>query len=123
MHLLVVGGGDSAVEAATGLARQKGNRVTLSYRKNRFFRIKKKNEERIQELINKKSVTPVFNSQVVEIREKQVVLQQGDKQWAIENDYMFVLIGGEPPFKLLRDIGIAFGGKETNKPASTPEAG
>jgi len=123
MNLLVVGGGDSAVEAAIGLARQKGNRVTISYRKDRFFRIKKKNEERIQELINKKFVTPVFDSQVVEIREKQVILQQGDKQWAIENDHVFIYIGGEPPFKLLQDIGIAFGGKETSKPVSTENVG
>ena len=119
MNLLVVGGGDSAVEAALGLARQKGNRVTISYRKDQFFRIKKKNEERIQELIRKKLVNPVFNSQVVEIREKEVILQKAGKEWAIENDHVFVFIGGEPPFKLLQDMGIAFGGKEMKTPATS----
>ena len=48
-HLLVVGGGDSAIEAATGLANQKGNVVTLSYRKEAFFRIKERNAQRIRD--------------------------------------------------------------------------
>src|SRR5690606_24618526 len=42
LDLLVVGGGDSAIEAAVGLAQQSGNRVSISYRKNGFFRVKKK---------------------------------------------------------------------------------
>ncbi|MCB0312065.1 MAG: NAD(P)-binding domain-containing protein, partial [Calditrichaeota bacterium] len=64
-HLLVVGGGDSAVEAAIGLARQKGNQVTISYRKHQFFRIKKKNEERIGRLIKERKIQPVFDSNVL----------------------------------------------------------
>ncbi|TFG96835.1 MAG: 4Fe-4S dicluster domain-containing protein, partial [Calditrichales bacterium] len=50
-HLLIVGGGDSAVEAAIGLARQTGNTVTISYRKPKFFRLKTRNEKRIQEFV------------------------------------------------------------------------
>jgi thioredoxin reductase len=53
-HLLVVGGGDSAVEAAVGLGRQKGNKVSISYRQSKFARVKLKNEHRINELIAEK---------------------------------------------------------------------
>jgi len=110
-HILVVGGGDSAAEAAIGLARQKGNKVTLSYRKNKLFRIKKKNEDRINEMINSRKITPLFNSNVLEIREKSVVLQQTEENVTeIPNDYIFVFAGGIPPFKMLKEMGIQFGG-------------
>src|SRR5450759_3747187 len=51
--ILVVGGGDSAIEAAMGLGHQVGNRVTLSYRKDGFSRIKERNSQRIQECMRK----------------------------------------------------------------------
>ncbi len=52
-NILVVGGGDSAVEAAMGLGCQVGNRVTLSYRQKEFSRIKQRNEERIRNVSEK----------------------------------------------------------------------
>ncbi|WP_456441510.1 NAD(P)-binding domain-containing protein, partial [Caldithrix abyssi] len=54
--ILIVGGGDSAVEAAIGLAHQKGNIITISYRKDKFFRIKKRNAERIEKLMEENKV-------------------------------------------------------------------
>lgn len=113
-NILVVGGGDSAVEAAVGLARQPGNRVTVSYRKPKFFRMKKKNEDRINELINKKEITPIFDSNVKEIFENTVSIDQAGKIINIPNDYVFVFAGGIPPFKMLQDMGIAFGGETKN---------
>jgi thioredoxin reductase (NADPH) len=110
-HLLVVGGGDSAVEAAVGLARQSGNRVTISYRKNAFFRVKKKNEVAISRLIAERRLTALFDSQVTEIGEKSVKLQSKLGTQEIPNDYVIVLIGGVPPFEMLRQAGIAFGGE------------
>lgn len=110
-HILIVGGGDSAVEAAIGLARQPGNTITLSYRKARFFRIKKKNEERISEVIGAGAVNVIYNSTVKEILEKSVILRTEEGEKEIANDYVFIFAGGEPPFKLLRQIGIAFGGE------------
>lgn len=110
--ILVVGGGDSAVEAALGLARQKDNQVYISYRKSKFFRIKKKNEERIRNQIDKGRVTALFNSQVLEIGDKTVRLTIEGRDKEIPNDYVFVFIGGEPPFQLLKKIGIAFGGDQ-----------
>lgn len=118
-QLLVVGGGDSAIEAAIGLARQKGNRVTLSYRKDSFFRIKKRNEQRILEASKSGQVRILFNSTVAGIGQKDVSLICPEGPLTIPNDYVFIFAGGEPPFKLLKKIGIRFGAAE---PESAPPA-
>jgi thioredoxin reductase len=110
-NILVVGGGDSAVEAAIGLAQQKGNNVAISYRKNKFFRIKKKNQDRIDDLIRRKKVIPYFNSQVLEIKEKSVVMIVEEDRIEFPNDYIFVYIGGIPPFQFLKELGVEFGGE------------
>ncbi len=110
-NILVVGGGDSAVEAAVGLARQKGNKVFISYRKAKFFRIKKKNEDRIMGMISKGKVIPIFNSHVKEIRVHSVVIQTEEEIKEIPNDYVFIFAGGLPPFEMLKKMGIRFGGK------------
>ena len=110
-HMLVVGGGDSAVEAAAGLARQKGNTVTISYRKNTFARVKKKNEDAITKLIAEKKVIPMFDSQVKEVRSDSVILQAKSGLIELHNDFVIVQIGGVPPFDQLKSMGITFGGE------------
>ncbi len=110
-NLLVVGGGDSAVEAAIGLARQPGNTVWISYRKSTFARVKKKNEDKIRELIDRGKVKAVFDSEVRRISAADVEIRSRDGEFTIPNDYIFVLIGGLPPFEMLRSAGIKFGGK------------
>jgi putative YpdA family bacillithiol system oxidoreductase len=108
-RVLCVGGGDSAIEAAMGLARQPGNQVAISYRKEGFFRIKKKNEDRLAKLVKRGRIQLIMQSQVTEITETSVQLTTPEGEVALDNDFVFVLIGGIPPFKLLRDIGIQFG--------------
>lgn len=117
-HLLVVGGGDSAVEAAVGLARQDGNKVTICYRQAKFARVKKKNEERVEEMIKQKKVRPIFSSNVLEIRVKTVVVKAEEDTIEIPNDFVFIFAGGEPPFKMLTDMGVKFGGEA--KPLDAP---
>ena len=107
--ILVVGGGDSAVEAAMGLGHQVGNQVTLSYRKEGFSRIKERNAQRIEESVRKGKVKVVFNSQPVEIKQDSVVLDIGGKTEVIPNDFVWVFAGGEPPTAFLKKIGIAMG--------------
>jgi thioredoxin reductase (NADPH) len=110
-NVLIVGGGDSAVEAAIGLARQKGNSVTVSYRKSKFFRIKSKNEEKITEMIAEKRIKVLFNTSVTEIRDTEVSLKTDTEETIlIPNSYVFIFAGGEPPFPLMQKIGIRFGG-------------
>ena len=112
--ILIVGGGDSAIEAAIGLAQQSGNEIMISYRKSKFFRIKSRNEERIQNMIDTNKVKILYNSNVVEILDKTVNIQQESNINEIDNDYVFIFAGGEAPFALMQKIGIAFGGELKN---------
>lgn len=110
-HMLVVGGGDSAVEAAIGLAKQPGNTVTVSYRKSSFFRVKKKNEDAMARLLASRKLSAIFDSLVIEIKDESVVLRTKEGSQEIPNDYVIVQIGGTPPYDLLKQAGIAFGGE------------
>jgi len=107
--ILVVGGGDSAIEAAMGLGHQVGNQVTLSYRKEAFTRIKERNAQRIQESVRKGKVKLIFNSAPVEFKENSVVLEVDGKNQEIPNDFVWIFAGGEPPTAFLKKIGIGFG--------------
>ncbi|MBP9143656.1 MAG: NAD(P)-binding domain-containing protein [Thermoanaerobaculia bacterium] len=107
--ILCVGGGDSAIEAAMGLARQAGNELTLSYRGQAFDRVKAKNLETLDKLVRRGKIRPLLGSEVLEIGDGEVRLRTAQGEIAIANDYVFVLIGGEPPFPFLRSIGVVFG--------------
>jgi thioredoxin reductase/Pyruvate/2-oxoacid:ferredoxin oxidoreductase delta subunit len=108
-RILVVGGGDSAVEAAMGLASQVGNQVTLSYRKEQFSRIKERNARRIEECAHRGKVTVLFNSIPIEIRPESVLLEVAGQVREIPNDYVFIFAGGTLPYDFLRQIGVQFG--------------
>lgn len=112
MRILCVGGGDSAVEAAMGLARQPGNEVSLSYRGEGFHRIKHKNRTALDNLIRRGRIRPILQSQVVAVERRTVRLRTPEEELTLPNDVVFVLIGGEPPFPLLRRAGVRFGGEE-----------
>ena len=107
--ILVVGGGDSAVEAAMGLAHQKGNRVTLSYRKDAFSRIKERNAQKLPEYTKGGRLQVIFNSQPVEIGERSVRLDVGGAMRDIPNDYVWVFAGGTPPSEFLKACGVQIG--------------
>ena len=117
-HILVVGGGDSAVETALGLAHQRGNTVTLSYRKAEFSRIKERNSQRLAEYVKAKKLTVALNSQPVEIREKSVVLEVAGKRRELPNDYVWVMAGSLPPNDFLKQIGVQLGSKDLTAEAS-----
>jgi thioredoxin reductase len=104
-QILVVGGGDSAVEAAIQLCDS--NRVILSYRKEAFSRIKPKNNEKIQEAIQLGKVDVRFNTNLRHIDKEGVLLANGgsgDLQIRIDRIYIFA--GGELPTQFLNKIGI-----------------
>ncbi|MCF8261968.1 MAG: NAD(P)-binding domain-containing protein [Melioribacteraceae bacterium] len=105
--VLVVGGGDSAIESAMLLASE-GNEVTLSYRKNNFSRIKPRNLERINNAIDNNELSVLFESNVKEITDTEVVIKKdGDENNLIlENDLVYVFAGGELPNQFLQSIGI-----------------
>jgi len=107
-RLLVVGGGDSAVEAALALTEQRGNEVTLSYRKENFFRLKSRNEERLQRTAAQGRLRLLLSSEVREFGSDEAMLVARGRELRIPNDYAFVFAGGEPPYPLLRDLGVHF---------------
>jgi putative YpdA family bacillithiol system oxidoreductase len=106
--VLVVGGGDSAIEAAVALAKVEGTKVTLSYRKGEFSRVKKRNQDAIDEMVKAGRIEVLFNSQVGEIRPKSVLLkcQDGDRELAC--DQVFALIGADPPRAWIEKLGVSF---------------
>jgi thioredoxin reductase (NADPH) len=117
-RILVVGGGDSAIEAAMGLANQKGNSVTLSYRRESFGRIKERNAQRIQEYTRSKTVEVLFNSQPTEFHKEKAVLQVNGSTREIPNDYVWIFAGGEPPRAFLEKIGVRLGNRDMTLEAS-----
>ncbi|MBI5507696.1 MAG: NAD(P)-binding domain-containing protein [Deltaproteobacteria bacterium] len=104
--LLVVGGGDSAVEAAMSLAEVAGTKVALSYRKDSFGRIKAKNKSRLAELEKKGKVRVLLSSQVKSITADKVTLGVPGKTETLGNDVIFAMLGAEPPTKFFEEIGI-----------------
>jgi thioredoxin reductase/Pyruvate/2-oxoacid:ferredoxin oxidoreductase delta subunit len=124
--IMVIGGGDSAVEAAMGLASQTGNKVTLSYRSERFSRIKERNAKRIEEFVQSRKLQVLFNSNPIEFKPESVVLEVNGSNQEIANDYVWIFAGGTPPTAFLKKIGVGFGSRdvtlEASKAAKTAEA-
>jgi thioredoxin reductase len=111
-RVLVVGGGDSAIEAAVALAEQPGCDVTISYRKEAFFRIRAKNEERLEQCLREGRIKVLHRSEVRAIRPNAVEIvvhdETGPKLRSLPNDDVFVMAGGVPPFELLERSGVSF---------------
>ena len=104
--ILVVGGGDSAVEAALAVAQNGRNSVTLAYRGADFKRIKDRNQQRLSNAEAEARVRILRNSEVREIAPAAVRLDVQGSAQEIPNRFVFVLIGGESPEEFLRKIGV-----------------
>lgn len=106
-RVLVVGGGDSAIEAALALSRSGKNEVSLSYRGDSFRRARERNRLQLEEAIKGGRMKVLLNSQVAEITADNVLLKLAGQQTSrMPNDYVFTLIGGESPEEFLRKVGI-----------------
>jgi thioredoxin reductase/ferredoxin len=111
-HILVVGGGDSAAEAAMGLAHQRGNRVTLAYRGQAFHRLKERNARRLQEAVSGRRLTVLLDCQPVEILPRAVLVTVAGIRRELENDYVWVFAGGTSPHAFLEKIGVRTGPRD-----------
>jgi thioredoxin reductase (NADPH) len=107
-RVLVVGGGDSALEAALALADTAGTEVTLSYRGEAFSRVKKPNRERLEALRREGRVRVLLGSQVRRIGVHDVVLDTAAGGETLANDAVIVCAGGLLPTPLLQQAGIRF---------------
>lgn len=105
-HVLVVGGGDSALEAALSVAKEEGTTVTLSYRGESFGRVKLRNRELIDDAQKKGRIQVLLNSNVLEVREKDIAMEQKGMKSDIINDVVIVCAGGVLPTPFLKEIGI-----------------
>jgi len=107
-NILVVGGGDSAVESALLLSDESVNcKVSLSYRKDKFGRIKPNNLKKISEAIDSGKINMIFNSNVTEILDNSVKLEVNQTETIeLKNDLVYIFAGGELPTKFLEKIGI-----------------
>ena len=105
-RVLVVGGGDSAIESALGLANQDGTTVTLSYRGDAFNRLKDRNREKLDRAVADGRLTAILRSQLREIRHDVAVLEiEGDAR-ILPNDDVVIRIGGEAPTAFLERLGV-----------------
>jgi hypothetical protein len=113
-RLLVVGGGDSAVETALALAEQPGNEVTLSYRRGTFHRIRARTELRLQRAQAQGRLSIAHHSRIASIDELSVLLEYGAESEGgarselLANDEVFVMAGGVAPLERLESAGVSF---------------
>jgi thioredoxin reductase (NADPH) len=115
-RVMVVGGGDSAIESAVGLANQPGTEVSLSYRRSTFDRVKERNREKIERAIAQSRVRPYLESHVREIRPDVVVLDVAGETTILPNDDVVIRIGGQAPFAFLERLGVKIVEKEVQLP-------
>lgn len=104
--VLVVGGGDSALEAAARVAEQKGTTVTLAYRGKAYSRARAKNRDRVAELAATGRLQQLLGSSVRQIMAESVELDCNGELRTIANDDVIVCAGGLLPTQFLHDTGI-----------------
>ncbi len=105
-HVLVVGGGDSALEAAHSIAEQPGTTVTLSYRSAAFSRAKPKNRDKVAQMSAADQMNVLLSSNVREIRQDAVAIEADGQILIVPNHAVIVCAGGILPTGFLKDIGI-----------------
>jgi thioredoxin reductase len=105
-HVLVVGGGDSALEAAISLSEELGTTVTLSYGSEAFGRVKQKTLEKLQEAEAKKTLRVLLKSNVVSIAADTVTIEREGGTIEIPNQAVIICAGGILPTPFLKEIGV-----------------
>jgi thioredoxin reductase/ferredoxin len=106
MRVLVVGGGDSALECATSISEQPGTEVTLSYRSAAFSRAKQKNRKRIEQAETEGRVTVLLESNVKSISPDAVEIEHKGSIVRLPNDAVIINAGGILPTGFLKELGI-----------------
>jgi thioredoxin reductase/NAD-dependent dihydropyrimidine dehydrogenase PreA subunit len=107
-QIMVVGGGDSAVEAALALADQPENRVVVSYRRDAFNRIKAKNRDRVEAAQVEHQIEVLWQTQVTELTPDTVVYRDAQgRTHTRPNDSMFIFAGGRHRYQIRPTLAAA----------------
>jgi thioredoxin reductase/ferredoxin len=106
MKVLIVGGGDSALEAAASIAEQPGTTVTLAYRGSAFQRAKTANRKRVSAAEATGRLRVRLNTKIMRIELNRVLMDDGNAAHWIANQAVIVCAGGELPTPFLKSIGI-----------------
>ena len=104
--VLIVGGGDSALEAAHSIAEMPGTTVTLSYRSGSFSRAKAANRQKVEQLAAANRMRVLMESNVRDIRDDAVAIEYQGKMYKLPNDGVIVCAGGILPTGFLKSIGV-----------------
>ncbi|KPJ93768.1 MAG: 4Fe-4S ferredoxin [Gammaproteobacteria bacterium SG8_15] len=104
--VLVVGGGDSALEAAASIAEEPGTQVILSYRSGAFTRAKQKNRQRVADAERRGNLAVMLQSNVKEILADKVVIDHNGKVIEAPNNAVIISAGGVLPTGMLKELGI-----------------
>jgi thioredoxin reductase/NAD-dependent dihydropyrimidine dehydrogenase PreA subunit len=105
-QVLIVGGGDSALEAATAISAVPGSGVTLSYRSEAFSRVKPANRERLRAAAETGRIKVLLRSELLGIEQNRVLLRINDGEAALDNDAVIISAGGVLPTTFLNSIGV-----------------
>jgi thioredoxin reductase/Pyruvate/2-oxoacid:ferredoxin oxidoreductase delta subunit len=122
-RVLVVGGGDSALEAVIQLAAESTAKVALSYRGPELARSREANRRKVEALVREGRVEALLGSVVTEIRPREVVLDVGGRSATIENDFVIVNVGGELPLEFLAKAGVSLRRYHGEAPGELPGGG
>lgn len=106
-HVLVVGGGDAALEAASSIAAETDAKITLSYRSEGFSRAKEKNRQRLDDLAAAGRLQVMMKSNVKLIQPDKVFIEQEGRMFQLRNDAVIVCAGGVLPTPFLKQMGVA----------------
>lgn len=105
-HCIVVGGGDSALEAALRLSEQPGSTSTLVYRGEVFTRARPANRAAVELAEQEGRISVHRSSTPLRYTDRQLLIKTSDTEISLEADMICVQIGGELPTALLKHAGI-----------------
>lgn len=121
-RVLVVGGGDSALEAAIQLSEESDARVAISYRRPEFARCRPLNKQKIDGLIKSGRVTAHMGTEILAVEPEAVAIKNGTTA-RIPNDFVIACLGGELPNDFLKALGISIRKHVGDKAMANPAAG
>jgi thioredoxin reductase (NADPH) len=115
-NVLVIGGGNSAVDAALETFRAHAN-ITMSVRKPELKEsVKYWVKPDIENRLKNGEITGYFNTSVKEIKPKEVILETPEGTKAIANDFVLAMTGYQPNFELMKKFGIDLSNDGTKMP-------